>query len=221
MRIACDGVLVVPGNVCAHTHLYSALARGMPYALDAPTDFLQILQRVWWRLDRALDEDSVRASALAGGMEALLSGTTTLVDHHASPNAIDGSLDVIADALGSLGVRSVLCYETSDRDGPAGARRHRGEPALPRSPRPLARGMVGAHASFTLSDETLLACAAVGPLHVHVAEDGVDGGAVERLSQLGILDEHTLLAHGVHLGEAELEPSAPRTRPSRTTRGRT
>jgi len=205
-RIACDGVLVVPGNVCAHTHLYSALARGMPYALDAPTNFLQILQRVWWRLDRALDADSVRASALAGGMEALLSGTTTLVDHHASPNAIDGSLDVIADALGSLGVRSVLCYETSDRDGPeralAGIEENR---RFLEAQRPLACAMVGAHASFTLSDETLLACAEVGPLHVHAAEDAVDGGAVDRLSKLGILDEHTLLAHGVHLGEAELE----------------
>ena len=89
-----------------------------PTTLEPPADFLQILQRVWWRLDRALDEDTVRASALVGGMEALLSGTTTLVDHHASPNAIDGSLDVIEEALSSLGVRSVLCYETSDRDGP-------------------------------------------------------------------------------------------------------
>ena len=81
----------------------------MPYTLEPPEDFLQILQRVWWRLDRALDEELVRASALVGGMEALLSGTTTLVDHHASPNAIDGSLEVLADALGDLGVRSVLC----------------------------------------------------------------------------------------------------------------
>ena len=204
-RIASDGVLVVPGNVCAHTHLYSALARGMPYALDAPDDFLQILQRVWWRLDRALDEDGVRASALAGGMEALLSGTTTLVDHHASPNAIDGSLDVIADALESLGVRSVLCYETSDRDGweqgLAGIeenRRFLGER------RPLARGLVGAHAGFTMSDETLLACGEVGPLHIHAAEDGVDRGAVDRLERLGLLDERTLLAHGVHLGDEEM-----------------
>jgi putative selenium metabolism protein SsnA len=205
VRIACDGVVVVPGNVCAHTHLYSALARGMPYALEAPHDFLQILQRVWWRLDRALDEDSIRASALVGGMEALLSGTTTLVDHHASPNAIDGSLDVIADALESLGVRSVLCYETTDRDGPERAlagldenRRFLGER------RPLARGLVGAHAGFTMSDETLLACAEVGPLHIHAAEDRVDLGAVDRLAHLGVLDETTLLAHGVHLDTDEI-----------------
>jgi putative selenium metabolism protein SsnA len=226
-RIDCDGVLVVPGNVCAHTHLYSALARGMPYALEPPRNFVQILQRVWWRLDRALDEDSVRASALVGGMEALLSGTTTLVDHHASPNAIDGSLDVIADALGSLGIRSVLCYETTDRDGPACAQagleeNRRFLERVRRERPPLVRGLVGAHASFTLGDETLAACAAVSHdlsagLHVHAAEDAADerdalarGGTrvVQRLAQAGALDERTLLAHGVHLDDAELEAVA-------------
>ena len=222
VRIDCDGVLVIPGNVCAHTHLYSALARGMPYALEPPRNFVEILQRVWWRLDRALDEDSVRASALAGGMEALLSGTTTLVDHHASPNAIDGSLDVIADALGSLGVRSVLCYETTDRDGPerayAGlAENRRWLDRVRREQPPLARGLVGAHASFTLGDETLAACSAAAHefstgLHVHAAEDGADERdalalhgtrVVERLAGAGALDERTLLAHGVHLDDSE------------------
>jgi putative selenium metabolism protein SsnA len=197
--------LVLPGNVCAHTHLYSALARGMPYALEPPRDFLQILQRVWWRLDRALDEESIRASALVGGMEALLSGTTTLIDHHASPNAIDGSLDVIADALESLGVRSVLCYETSDRDGPQRARAGVDENRrFLKATRRLARGLVGAHASFTLSDETLLACAEAGPLHIHAAEGDVDRRAVERLSRLGVLDDRTLLAHGIHVADEEL-----------------
>ena len=147
-RRDCSGCLVVPGNVCAHTHLYSALARGMPYALAPPTNFTQILQRIWWRLDRALDEDSIRASALVGGMEALLSGTTTLVDHHASPNAIDGSLDIVEEALRNLGVRSVLCYETSDRDGPERALAGVGEnrrflDRVRREQLPLARGMVG------------------------------------------------------------------------------
>jgi putative selenium metabolism protein SsnA len=208
-RIDTDGVFAVPGNVCAHTHLYSALARGMPYALESPRNFLQILQRVWWRLDRALDDETIRASALVGGMEALLSGTTTLVDHHASPNAIDGSLDVIEEALRSVGVRSVLCYETSDRDGAeraaAGiAENRRFLERVRREEAPLVRAMVGAHASFTLSDETLAECADLGPLHVHAAEDGVDTGAVSRLAALGALGEHTLLAHGVHLGDEEL-----------------
>jgi putative selenium metabolism protein SsnA len=219
----CSGCVVVPGNVCAHTHLYSALARGMPYALEPPANFTQILQRIWWRLDRALDEESVRASARVGGMEALLSGTTTLVDHHASPNAIDGSLDVVADALAGLGVRSVLCYETSDRDGLAHAaagvlENRRFLNRVRAGGMPLARGMVGAHASFTLSDETLAACAeaardfGVG-LHVHAAEDGADerdslaryGRRVaDRLQRAGALDQHTLLAHGVHLDDDEI-----------------
>jgi putative selenium metabolism protein SsnA len=224
LRLDCAGVLVAPGNVCAHTHLYSALARGMPYALEPPASFLQILQRVWWRLDRALDEESVRASALAGGLEALLAGTTTLVDHHASPNAIDGSLDVIAEALGSLGVRSVLCYETSDRDGDERARagleeNRRFLERIRRERPPLARGLVGAHASFTLSDETLAACAGAARefrtgLHVHAAEDAVDERDAEaragvrvagRLFDAGALDESTLLAHGVHLDDDEIE----------------
>jgi len=222
-RRDCSGCLIVPGNVCAHTHLYSALARGMPYTLEPPENFLQILQRVWWRLDRALDEESVRASALVGGMEALLSGTTTLVDHHASPNAIDGSLDVIEDALRTLGVRSILCYETSDRDGPeraqAGLRENRRfAERVRREKPPLTRGLIGAHASFTLSDETLAACAdtarelEVG-LHIHAAEDTIDErdsvvlhgiGVAARLAHAGALNGRTLLAHGVHLDDHEI-----------------
>jgi len=221
--IDCTGCLIVPGNVCAHTHLYSALARGMPYRLAPPRSFTEILQRVWWRLDRALDETTIRASALAGGMEALLAGTTTLIDHHASPTAVDGSLDIIADALGSLGIRSVLCYETSDRDGPEVARAGLAEngrflAATATGQRPLARGMVGAHASFTLSDETLLAVAvlardrAVG-VHIHVAEDLADERdaldrfevrVAARLAAAGVLDDLALLAHGVHLDRDEI-----------------
>lgn len=217
-RRDCSGCLLLPGNVCAHTHLYSQLARGMPYALDPPLDFTQILQRVWWRLDRALDEEAVRLSALVGGMEALLAGTTTLVDHHASPNAIDGSLDAIAAALEELGIRSVLCYEVSDRDGPeralAGVAENR---RFLTTRRPLARGMVGAHASFTLSEETLAASieaardAGVG-LHVHAAEDAADQRdaqarfgtrVVHRLAAAGALTEDALLAHCIHVDEGE------------------
>ncbi len=219
-RIDCSGCLVIPGNVCAHHHLYSALARGMRYALEPPQNFLQILQRIWWRLDRGLDAAGVAASAWVGGAEALLAGTTTIVDHHASPNAIEGSLDVIAGALDELGARAVLCYEVTDRDGP-----ERAEAGLEESRRflkgswPLARGMVGAHASFTLSDETLSACvdsaaeAGVG-VHVHVAEDGVDQRdararfgrrVVMRLAEAGALTDRALLAHCIHLDDAELE----------------
>ncbi|HEY6960268.1 MAG TPA: amidohydrolase family protein [Gaiellaceae bacterium] len=211
----CSGCLIVPGNVCAHTHLYSALARGMPYSLEAPDDFLQILQRIWWRLDRALDLPSIRSSAAVGGLDALLSGTTTLIDHHASPNAIDGSLDVLEHELTRMGVRSVLCYEVTDRDGEDRARRGLQETRrfLQRDDLTISRGMVGAHACFTLSDDTLRACVEacrdldVG-MHVHAAEDGVDTLAVERLHATGAIDDRTILAHGVHLDEHEVALAA-------------
>jgi putative selenium metabolism protein SsnA len=216
----CAGCVIVPGNVCGHTHLYSALARGMPYALEPPNDFVQILRRLWWRLDRALDEESIRASALVGGMDALLHGTTTLIDHHASPSWIDGSLDVLSESLEGLGVRSVLCYETTDRDGPeraiAGLREN--ERFATRAGRSaLTRAMVGAHASFTLSDETLAGCVDVARrtgvgIHVHAAEDGGDQRdcetrfgvrVTERLAGAGVLTEDALLAHCIHLSADE------------------
>jgi putative selenium metabolism protein SsnA len=222
-RRDCSGTLIVPGNVCAHHHLYSALSRGMPYRLAPPVTFTEILQRVWWRLDRALDEPAIRASALRGGLDALRAGTTTIVDHHASPYAIDGSLDIIADALAELGVRSVLCYEVSDRDGPeraaAGIAENRRFLARPPG---LARGMMGAHASFTLSDETLAqlvdaARAAGAGVHIHVAEDAADQvdararcgrGVVERLDRFGVLTDRSLLAHCVHVAPAEIHAVA-------------
>src|SRR5450755_2942445 len=202
-RRDCSGTLIIPGNVCAHHHLYSALARGMPYELEPPANFLQILQRVWWRLDRALDEPAIRLSALRGGLDALLAGTTTIVDHHASPNAIDGSLDIIAAALEELGLRSILCYEVTDRDGPGRAAAGIAENLrFLRTTWPLARRMMGAHASFTLSDETLAAIVAgtegagVG-IHIHVAEDAADERdalarsgtrVVQRVDAAGALD---------------------------------
>jgi len=217
-RRDCSGCLVLPGNVCAHHHLYSALARGMPYRLPPPRNFTEILQRIWWRLDRALDEPSVRLSALVGGLAALQAGTTTVIDHHASPNFIDGSLDVIAGALGELGLRSVLCYEVTDRDGAAqaaaGVAENRRFLARPGT---LARGMMGAHASFTLSKDTLAACqetarAAGTGLHIHVAEDAADQEdakasygvpVVERLAAAGVLGPRALLAHCVHVSGRE------------------
>jgi putative selenium metabolism protein SsnA len=217
--VDCTGCLVIPGLVCAHHHLYSSLARGMPYRLDPPADFVQILRRVWWRLDRALDQGTVWASAILGGAVALLCGTTTIIDHHASPNAIEGSLDSIRSALDLLGARSVLCYEVTDRDGldlaEAGLEENR---RFLKGQWPLTRGMVGAHASFTLSEETLAACvdlarSAPAGLHVHVAEDQADQRdsmarfdrrVIDRLADAGALDDRALLAHCIHLDEGEL-----------------
>ncbi|HEY7070368.1 MAG TPA: amidohydrolase family protein [Acidimicrobiales bacterium] len=187
------------GLVCAHHHLYSTLARGMPPPPVTPTDFPSILEQVWWRLDQALDLDLVRWSALLGAVEALEAGTTAIVDHHASPSAIDGSLDVIAQACAEVGVRVVCAYEVTDRHGPAGA-----EAGLAENERFLragGRGLVGAHACFTLSDGTLDAVAGLAQdlgvgVHIHVGEDRVDAGAADRLRP------HTtgrwLLAHCVH-----------------------
>jgi putative selenium metabolism protein SsnA len=219
-RRDCTGTLILPGNVCAHHHLYSALARGMPFELAPPTSFIEILQRVWWRLDRALDQPSIWASAIRGGLDALRAGTTTIIDHHASPYAIDGSLDIIADALAELGVRSVLCYEVSDRDGPKRASAGIAENArFLAARRPLARGMMGAHASFTLSDDTLADCVATARaagvgVHIHVAEDALDQRdavarrgrrVVDRLGAAGVVTERSLLAHCVHLDSREMQ----------------
>jgi putative selenium metabolism protein SsnA len=217
-RRDCSGTLVLPGNICAHTHLYSALSRGMPYQLAPPGNFLQILQRVWWRLDRALDEPSIRLSALAGGLDALLAGTTTVFDHHASPGFIDGSLDVVATALAQLGLRSVLCYEVSDRDGEDRAAAGIAENTrFLKASLPLARGLMGAHASFTMSDATLESCAGAAAeagagVHIHVAEDAADQrdaqaghglSVVERLHAAGVVTDGALLAHCVHVDSRE------------------
>ena len=191
-----------PGLVCAHHHLYSALARGMPPPPGGPpADFTQILERVWWRLDAALDLDLVRWSALLGAVEALEAGTTALVDHHGSPSAIDGSLDVIAEACAEVGVRVVCAYEVTDRHGPAGA-----AAGLAENERFLkagGRGLVGAHACLTLSDATLEAVAGLAAergvgVHVHVGEDASDAGAAERLRPHAT--DAWLLAHCVHAG---------------------
>jgi len=189
-----------PGLVCAHHHLYSALARGMPPPPRVPRDFPEILELVWWRLDCALDLDMIRWSALLGALEALEGGTTAIVDHHSSPNAIEGSLDVIAEACAEVGVRSLCCYEVTDRNGAAGTRA-----GLAENERFLkggGRGFVGAHACFTLSEATLeevvgLATDLGAGVHIHVSEDRVDAAAGGRLE--AVAADNWLLAHCVHL----------------------
>lgn len=215
------GKVVMPGLVCAHTHLYSALARGMPGPAAPPHNFLEILQKVWWKLDRALDEESLYASALVGAVEAVKAGTTTLIDHNASPGFIRGSLGVIARALEEVGLRGILCYEVTDRGGraerDAGIAEQRD--FLGNLPSPLVRGMVGGHAAFTLDAESLnrigkLAAEFGVGAHIHVAEDLCDTEdslrryhtcIIERLAGAGLLHDRTLLAHGTHLDSANLD----------------
>ncbi|HLA15987.1 MAG TPA: amidohydrolase family protein [Candidatus Limnocylindrales bacterium] len=194
------GTCVTPGLVCAHHHIYSALARGMPAPPRAPTSFGEILELIWWRLDSALDPEMIEWSAKLAALEALESGTTAIIDHHESPNAIEGSLSVIADACAEVGVRVVCAYGVTDRHGPDGARR-----GLEENRRYLAsggRGLVGIHAAFTCEEATLERAAGLAAdlgvgAHVHVCEGPEDAAAAVRLARY--TTPSWLLAHCVHL----------------------
>ncbi|MBI2713709.1 MAG: amidohydrolase family protein [Rhizobiales bacterium] len=218
--LACGDGEIAAGAVCAHTHLYSGLARyGMPPASPLPENFVQILERVWWRLDRALDAETLRVSALDYVARALLAGTTALIDHHESPHLIEGSLAILAKVCEQLGMRALLCYGATERNfGREEAARGLAEcRRVPASQ--LIRGMVGLHASFTVSDDTVREAGALARelatiLHVHVAEDSADvddarsrgfDGPLERLATLGALVPGSILAHGVHLSRAQVE----------------
>lgn len=191
---------VTPGLVCGHHHLYSTLARGMPPPPRTPTGFGEILELVWWRLDSALDLEMVRWSAMLGALEALESGTTAIVDHHESPNAIEGSLTVIAEACAEVGIRVLCAYGVTDRHGHDGAER-----GLAENERFLSgggRGMVGVHAAFTCTDETVEEAAALAirlgvGVHIHVCEGSIDADAPRRLE--GLTRDDWVLAHAVHL----------------------
>ncbi len=226
---------ITPGLVCGHHHLYSALARGMPSPPRRPASFLEILEQIWWRLDVALDEDMIRWSAMLGATEALLCGTTGIIDHHESPSAIDGSLSIIAEACAEVGVRVNCAYGVTGRHGSAEALRGLAENE--RYLRSGGRGMVGVHAAFTCRDETLAAAAELAAdlgvgVHIHVAEGTADRDAGARLEDLAT--DHWLLVHCVHLdrplrGTIAHNPrsnmnnavgyGAPSTRPNRVVLG--
>lgn len=192
-----------PGLVCAHHHLYSSLARGMPAPPEVPTTFLGILEQVWWRLDTALDLKMIEWSAKLAALEALESGTTAIIDHHESPNAIEGSLSVIAEACKEVGVRVKTAYGVTDRHGKEGAKR-----GLDENRRFLAaggNGLVGVHAAFTCSRDTLEAAAELADefnvgVHIHVCEGPEDHEAPAKLA--GLTRDSWLLAHCVHLPDA-------------------
>jgi len=219
-KLDARGQYVMPGNICAHTHFYGAFARGMAIPGPAPKDFPEILQKLWWPLDRSLDPESIRYSVLPCLVDAIKHGTTTLFDHHASPNAIDGSLDVIAEAVEGSGLRAVLCYEVTDRDGEskmqAGIQENIRFISKTKSPR-LA-GTFGLHASLTLSDSSLDLCRQSVPaeigFHIHTAEHESDEydslnktgmRVIDRLQKHGILGPKTITAHGVHFDACEMQ----------------
>ncbi|MEE9211659.1 MAG: amidohydrolase family protein [Phycisphaeraceae bacterium] len=223
-NVDCAGAVLMPGLVNGHTHLYSALAAGMPAPPKPPTNFHEILRFVWWRLDRAHTLESVEYSGRIGALAALRCGTTTLIDHHASPNAIEGSLNTLEQGIASVGCRGVLCYETTDRNRPdeAGQGLEENERYVrtchERDDGRFA-GMVGAHASFTLTEDSLAGCVDLAKrlnvgVHIHTAEDPVDErltresiscGLFERFDRHGLLDvPGTILAHGTHFSDRDI-----------------
>jgi len=217
------GKLVMPGLICAHTHFYGLFARGMSLRQEAPADFLQILERLWWRLDKALTLDDIRYSALVCLVDAIRNGTTTLLDHHASPYAIKYSLDAIAEAVTQTGVRCCLCYEVSDRDGPevaqAGLNENARFIAQVKNREGLLAATFGLHASLTLSDATLARAVEMAHslgvgFHIHVAEGIADVRdslkkyglrVVERLAKRRVLGPKTIAAHCVHVDAHEID----------------
>jgi putative selenium metabolism protein SsnA len=224
-RLDARGQLVMPGSICAHTHFYGAFARGMAVPGEPAKNFVEILQKLWWRLDCALTREDCRYSALVCLVDAIRHGTTTLIDHHASPKAIDGSLDIIGEAVRQSGLRACLCYEVTDRNGVEGAKAGIRENVrfIKKSQASSLKSHIaatfGVHALLTVSDETLEECVSeakslgVG-LHLHVAEDKADQDdslkqhnlrVVERLEKHGALGELTIAAHCVHIDAYEME----------------
>ncbi len=211
------GMVVLPGVIHSHSHFYGQFVRGIP--LSAPMrNWQQILGNLWWKVDKLLDDDMNYYSAMMGLIEGVQMGTTTYIDHHASPNHSIGSLELIEQAVKSVGARAVLAYEVTDRDGKErcenGIRENVQFIRAHRDRKGLVQGTFGLHASYTLDDDTLVRCAAeaaalgVG-FHIHVAEDMADvhdsyrrcdKHVVDRLNGFGILGSKTIAAHCVHVG---------------------
>ncbi len=220
-----QGRLIMPGMINTHTHLYSTFARGMDLKTDQPpTKFIEILEKLWWRLDRTLKEEDIYYSAIYALLDCIKKGTTTIFDHHASANLIEGSLDILAEAVSQSGIRAVLAYEVSDRDGHqkalAGIRENeRFIKKVRHNKKNYLNGMIGLHSSFTLQNSTLTRAATLAdelevPFHLHIAEGKEDyyesktrgyKGVAYRLDRFRILRPGTLAIHGVHLQEEEWE----------------
>jgi putative selenium metabolism protein SsnA len=218
--VDCGGKIVLPGFICAHHHFYSTMARGMAIPGEPASNFVEILERLWWKVDRALDEEDITLSAQIPLIECIRNGTTTVIDHHASPGMPDGSLDLIEKAVRQAGIRASLCYEVSDRNvmGDGIQENERFIKKIGNGDGQIAP-MMGLHASFTLSDETLEKCvgiandAGVG-CHVHVAEDLADREdslnkygmpTVHRLDKMGASGPQSLFIHCVHINESEMD----------------
>jgi cytosine/adenosine deaminase-related metal-dependent hydrolase len=214
-RIDCTGKYVTKSFAVGHHHVYSALARGMGAPKKNPENFVEILEYIWWNLDKCLDSEMIEYSALTTAMACAKAGSTFVIDHHASPFAIENSLEIIAKAFEKVGVSHLLCYEITDRDGLELAQKGLDETELYLQNH---QGLVGLHASFTVSDATLKKSVQLmqkyeSGIHIHVAEDVADQvhceqhygkRVIERLHQFGVLESSkTILGHGLHLSENE------------------
>jgi putative selenium metabolism protein SsnA len=213
---------LMPASICAHTHFYGAFSRGMYIPGDAPDAFPAILEKLWWRLDKSLNEKANYYSALVCIIDAIKHGTTTVIDHHASPNSINGSLSVIARAIKESGIRASLCYEVTDRDGIEKTQQGLEEnlrfiDEVRSYPTEQLSALFGLHASLTLSDATLKKARDLCPsqigFHIHAAEHSVDEydslrksgkRVIERLNDFEVLGNKTIVAHGVHIDAKEI-----------------
>jgi len=221
--INANGGVIMPGLINAHNHIYSAFARGISIKGYAPKSFPEILDGMWWTIDRNLLIEDTRMSAMATYLDCIRNGCTTVLDHHASYGGIRGSLFAIAEAAKELGVRTGLCYEVSDRDGEEKMREAVAENAdfikyANDDITDMIKGMMGMHASFTLSDSTIDLCRENTPdgigFHIHVAEgmedvnDSIskyDKRVINRLYDLGILSKFTITGHCIHVNDEEMD----------------
>ena len=218
--VDCSGKIILPGFICAHHHFYSTMARGMAIPGDPAKNFIEILEKLWWKVDRSLCEEDILLSAQLPLVDCIRNGTTTVIDHHASPSMREGSLDIIETAVRQAGLRASLCYEVSDRNVIGG-----GITENERFIKKTGKGdgqiasMMGLHASFTLSDETLEKCVGIAKdngvgCHIHVAEDISDREdsiqkykttIVNRLHKMGATGNKSIFVHCVHIDEEEMD----------------
>jgi putative selenium metabolism protein SsnA len=218
--VNCAGKIILPGFICAHHHFYSTMARGMAIPGEPASNFVEILERLWWKVDKSIEGEDITLSAQIPLIECIRNGTTTIIDHHASPSMRDGSLDLIESAVREAGLRASLCYEVSDRNQTGGGIREN-----ERFIKKVGMGdgqiaaMMGLHASFTCSDETVETCVSIAKdagvgCHIHVAEDLADRQdslekygvpTVERLHRLSVTGEKSIFVHCVHVDESEMD----------------
>ncbi len=223
-----NGELVYPGLVCSHNHFYSGLSRGIMASIKPSKDFISVLQNLWWRLDRALDQESLKYSGLICSLDAIKSGTTAVIDHHCSPSYIKGSLNTLKEAFEATGLRGLTCYEVSDRNGldemKAGVKENIDfaqaidKQKEDRSKPYLVEALIGGHAPFTIPDEGMsMLSEAVEKtgrgIHIHVSEDRYDEyhshatynkDLIERLDSFGLLNNKSVIVHGTHLDENDI-----------------